>query len=165
MSRPLDPTDLRNLGVLLAQAGDIVEPPPNRTADEWADACRILPEGSPEPGPWRTDRVPYTRDIYRAFSDPRYTTIVGVMGAQMSKTELLLNVLGHRFTDGPYVPALDIGPTEKQVRSMSNDRVMKMLRSTPVPVSPSATRFLAFRTTCSCCRPTSPGPISTVAPR
>lgn len=85
MSTQLDRTDLANLADLVRQAGDIVEPPPNRTADEWADACRILPEGSPEPGPWRTDRVPYTRDIYRAFSDPRYTTIVGVMGAQMSK--------------------------------------------------------------------------------
>lgn len=132
MSLPLNLDDLKNLAELVALAGDIVEPPPDRTADEWADACRVLPEGSPEPGPWRTDRVPYTREIYRAFSDPRYQTIVGVMGAQMSKTELLLNVLGHRFTDGPYVPALYVGPTEKNVRSMSNDRVMKMLRSTPV---------------------------------
>lgn len=132
MTKRLEDSDLRALAHLVATAGSIVEPPPSRTADQWADESRVLPEGSPEPGPWRTDRVPYTRDIYRAFSDPRYTTIVGVMGSQMSKTELLLNVIGHRFTDGPYVPALYVGPTEKNVRSMSNDRVMKMLRSTPV---------------------------------
>lgn len=54
------------------------------------------------------------------------------MAAQMCKTEILLNVLGHRFCDGPYVPALYVGPTEKQVRSMSSDRVRKLIASTPV---------------------------------
>lgn len=50
----------------------------------------------------------------------------------MGKTESLFNILGHRFTDGPYVPALYIGPTEKNVRSISKDRIDKMLKSTPV---------------------------------
>jgi len=50
----------------------------------------------------------------------------------MGKTESLFNILGHRFTDGPYVPALYIGPTEKNVRSISKDRIDKMLRSTPI---------------------------------
>lgn len=58
--------------------------------------------------------------------------IVVVCGSQMGKTESLFNILGHRFTDGPYVPALYIGPTEKNVRSISKDRIDKMLKSTPV---------------------------------
>jgi len=49
----------------------------------------------------------------------------------MGKTEAIFNIYGHRFDDGPYVPALYIGPTEKQVKSISRDRVDKMLRSTP----------------------------------
>ena len=53
------------------------------------------------------------------------------MGAQMGKTEAMFNVLGHRFDDGPYVPALYIGPTQKQVKSVSKDRIAKMLKSTP----------------------------------
>jgi len=126
-----DPSDVAGVGEILRGMSRIFEPPPDRTADQWADECRILPAGSPEPGPWRTARVPYTRDIYRAFSDPRYSSVIVVMGAQMSKTELILNVIGHRFCDGPYTPALYIGPTEKQVRSMSKDRVMKMIRATP----------------------------------
>lgn len=109
----------------------IMQPPPIRTADQWADEHRILPQGSPEPGLWRTSRVPYTKAIYEAFSDPRYSTIVGVMGSQMSKTEIIQNVIGHRFCDGPYVPTIYIGPTEKNVRSMSRDRIMRMIRSTP----------------------------------
>lgn len=125
-------TDYAALVAALGGLASIVKPPPNRNAAQWADECRVLPPGSPEPGRWRSSRVPYTIPIYEAFSDPRYTTIVGVMGAQMSKTELLVNVLGHRFTDGPYVPALYIAPTEKAARTMSSDRVMKMLRTTPV---------------------------------
>lgn len=67
-----------------------------------------------------------------AFSEARYRVIVVACGAQMGKTENLFNVLGHRFTDGPYVPALFIGPTEKAVRSMAKDRFTKMIASTKV---------------------------------
>ncbi|RMF84571.1 MAG: hypothetical protein D6744_02820, partial [Planctomycetota bacterium] len=84
------------------------------------------------PGPWRSSRTPYWRAIYDAFVDPEVDSIVAACGAQMGKTEAIFNILGHRFTDGPYVPALYIGPTEKQVRSISRDRIDKMLRSTPV---------------------------------
>lgn len=113
-------------------AASILEPPPLRTADQWADEHRIFPEGSPEPGPWRSSRVPYTREICRAVSDHRFDTVIAVMGSQMGKTETELNILGHRFSDGPFVPSLYVGPTEKQVRSMSNDRFQKMIESTPV---------------------------------
>ncbi len=71
------------------------------------------------------------RDIMRAFSDSRYHTIVGVTASQMGKTELLLNIVGHRFTDGPFYPGMYVGPTEKNVRSMSNDRFKDLFRYTP----------------------------------
>jgi len=109
----------------------ILDPPPRRDAGEWADANRVLPPDSPEPGPWRTDRIPFWRAIYAAFADDEHDTVVVVCGSQMGKTESLFNILGHRFTDGPYVPALYVGPTEKNVRSISKDRIDKMLRSTP----------------------------------
>ena len=48
----------------------------------------------------------------------------------MGKTENLFNIIGHRFSDNP-TPTLFIGATEKQVRSMSQDRIEKMLRTTP----------------------------------
>ena len=119
------------ISLMLESVAEIVEPPPLRDAGQWADVNRVLPPESPEPGPWRTDRTPYFRPIYRAFADDYHDVIVGIMGAQMGKTEAIFNVYGHRFDDGPYVPALYIGPTEKQVKSISKDRVDKMLRSTP----------------------------------
>ncbi len=65
------------------------------------------------------------------FSDPDVEMIAIVCGAQMGKTEALMNVLGHRFADGPRTPALWIAPTQKSVKSLADDRLMKMIRSTP----------------------------------
>ena len=67
----------------------------------------------------------------RAFSDPSVEMVAIVCGAQMGKTESLLNILGHRFDDGPRVPCLWIAPTQKSVKSLADDRVMKMLKHTP----------------------------------
>ena len=53
-----------------------------------------------------------------------------VMGAQMGKTELLLNLIGHRLDDDP-APILYISPTQRQAESISRDRLMKLLSSTP----------------------------------
>lgn len=65
------------------------------------------------------------------FSDPLVDLIAMVMGAQMGKTEALMCVAGHRLDDGPYVPMLWIAPTQKSVKSLADDRFMKMVRSTP----------------------------------
>lgn len=119
------------LSQLLSTSAEIVRPPPKRTADEWADANRILPTGSAEPGRWRSARAPYMLPIYRAASDPGIDEVVAVMGSQMGKTEMILNIAGHRFDDGPYMPFMYCGPTEKQVRSMSSERFGAMLRTTP----------------------------------
>jgi len=49
----------------------------------------------------------------------------------MSKTEgILLNEIGHTMDDDPR-PIMYVGPTEKNVLSISNDRVSKMLQSVP----------------------------------
>lgn len=49
----------------------------------------------------------------------------------MGKTELIFSVMGHRFDDGPRVPMMYVGSSQKNVRSMSRDRISKMIRSTP----------------------------------
>lgn len=92
----------------------------------------MLPPGSPEPGKWRSARVPFWDPIYEAAQHSRPRTIVVVTASQMAKTEAMFNIIGHRSTDGPYMPMLYVGPTEKNVRSISRDRIDKMLRSTPV---------------------------------
>ena len=99
-----------------------------RTPDQWADAERVLPKGSAEPGAFRSSRTPYMIPIVRACVDHRIREVVVVMGAQMGKTENMLNVIGHRLDDDP-VPTLYIGPTQKLVESISRDRFAKMFAS------------------------------------
>ena len=53
------------------------------------------------------------------------------MGAQMSKTELVLNVIGHRLDDGPPVPIMYVGPTESFVRKLSRERFVPLLQAVP----------------------------------
>lgn len=48
----------------------------------------------------------------------------------MSKTEFELNEIGHTLDEDPR-PILFVGPTEKFVKDMSDDRVSAMIRSTP----------------------------------
>lgn len=91
---------------------------------------RILPPGSAEPGRWRSARTPYLIPIMRAAVDPRYRRVVAVMGAQMGKTEFLLNLIGHRLDIDP-APVLFIGASQRQVEQISGTRVSRMIRSTP----------------------------------
>lgn len=120
-----------SLNHALETAAKVVAPPPSRSADEWADQVRKLPPGSPEAGPYRTSRVPYLREPMRAATDHRIETIVIVCGAQMGKTEALNNVIGHGFDDGPMVPTIIVTPTQKLAKSLSEDRIRKMILSTP----------------------------------
>lgn len=123
--------DAAALAELLEAAAAVAEPPPKRTAEEWAEANRILPPDAPFPGPWRSHRAPYMTPIAAAFADWRIERVIAVMGAQMGKTELVLNLIGHWFDDGPLRPVLYVGPTQKQVTTVFGDRLPKMIESTP----------------------------------
>ena len=46
-----------------------LRPDPDLTVSEWADQYRMLSnKASAEPGPWRTDRTPYLREIMDCMS-------------------------------------------------------------------------------------------------
>jgi len=56
--------------------------------------------------------------------------VVAVMGAQMSKTDgVLLNTVGWKLDEDPQ-PCIYFGPTEKNVKSISKDRIDKLFRGT-----------------------------------
>ena len=121
---------MSKLSRILEITAQIIRPPPDRDAGEWAEEKRILPPDSPEPGRFRVNRTPYMRDIYAAFADVNTKMVVMVCGAQMGKTEGVFNILGWSLDDRP-LPCMYVGPTEKQVRSISSDRLIKMFKSTP----------------------------------
>lgn len=118
----------RTLSGLLRTMAAIQLPPRKRTAAEWADESRVLPPGSAEPGPWRSDRTPYTIPLAEACGSPHYRRVVAVMGSQMGKTAGLLNVIGHKLDDDP-APILYIGPTKSNVDGVIEPQVAQMLRT------------------------------------
>lgn len=106
-------------------------PPPLLTVSEWADAERILPETSAEPGPWRTARVPYMRGVMDAVNDPAVETIVFKKSAQVGGSEGLLNVLGYCMVHDPR-PMLLVQPTIDMAEAFSKERLARTIESTPV---------------------------------
>lgn len=108
-----------------------VSPPPDLTVSEWADLYRVLSsESSAEPGPWRTDRAPYQREILDSVTNPEYEKIVIVASSQVGKTEILLNTLGYHIDYDP-APIMFIQPTEDLAKSFSKERIAPMLRDSP----------------------------------
>ena len=103
------------------------------SVDEWADAHRILPrETSSEPGPWRTDRTPYMRQILRDLSDASNAAEVVLMcGTQLSKSESGLNWAGYVIDHVPG-PMMVIQPTVDLAKRYSKQRIAPMIRACPV---------------------------------
>lgn len=109
----------------------MLEPPPTGDAGAWAEANLELPEGSPEPGPYRLSRVPYMRDLFAAYADPRVTDVDMLTASQMTKTTAILALMGHRIDWGPRVPMLYVSPTQDTAKSVSEERFATMVREVP----------------------------------
>jgi phage terminase large subunit GpA-like protein len=66
--KPTDPWMLASGQSFLKAIGDAVKPDQRVWVDEWAEAHRVLPPDTPEPGPFRNTRTPYLIDIQRTMS-------------------------------------------------------------------------------------------------
>lgn len=108
------------------------KPRPPLTVSEWADRNRIVPPGtSPEPGAWRTDRVPYLREILDAVSNPSVERVVVMAASQVAKSEILLNTIGY-FAHHDPSPILLVQATEDAAKSFSKERVAPTFAASPV---------------------------------
>ena len=98
------------------------------SVDEWADRHRVLPAGSAEAGPWRTDRTPYARQIYRDLSDASpYEDVVLMCATQLVKSEAGLNWLGSIIDQTPG-PVMVVQPTRGLAERYSKQRIAPMIR-------------------------------------
>lgn len=99
---------------------------------EWADLERRLDsQSSAEPGRWVTARAEYQRGIMDACSDPAVKEVVVMCGAQLGKSEMLLNTIGYHMDHDP-CPILMMQPTVDMATAFSKDRITAgLLRSTP----------------------------------
>lgn len=122
-----------NLIAPVREVAAALKPRPRMTVSEWADAYRHMSSlSSPEPGRWRTDRVPYLREVMDCMSlDSGVEWLVFRTGTQVGKSEALNNAIGYRMHWAP-CPIVMVQPTESAAEDYSTQRVDDLIKSSPV---------------------------------
>jgi phage terminase large subunit GpA-like protein len=107
-------------------------PDPILPLSEWADANVILSsKDSSEPGPYRSARTPYAREISDCLAPSSPIEVVVLMaGAQLGKTRIGLNWIGYVVDVAPG-PMLMVEPTVDLAKKVSKQRLAPMIESTP----------------------------------
>lgn len=104
---------------------------PQLTVSEWADAHRMLPSTSAEPGRWTTTRTPYLRGIMDELSTGSSSErVVFMKGAQVGGTEAGLNWLGYIVHHSPGLGML-VMPSLDMIRRNTRSRIDPMIEATP----------------------------------
>ena len=123
---------LKTIKLFKRIAKQALQPLPNLTVSDWADAYRRLSaEASAEPGRWRTDRAPYQREIMNAFTVARVWKIVVMSASQIGKSDIMNNVIG-RYSHLAPAPIMMIQPTIEMAQDYSKSRIAPMIRDTKV---------------------------------
>jgi phage terminase large subunit GpA-like protein len=109
-----------------------LKPDPNFNVSEWADNHRILTSvSSSEPGPWRTDRTPYLKEIMDCLSPNNPAEkVVFMKGAQIGGTECGNNWMGFVIHHAPG-PMLIVNPTVETAKRTSKMRIDPAIENCP----------------------------------
>ena len=110
-----------------------LRPDPTLTVSEWADRHRRLSgKGASEPGPWRTSRVPYLKEIMDCLSPAsKVERVVFMKGAQIGATECGNNWIGYVIHHAPG-PMLAVLPTVDMAKRNSRQRVDPLIEESAV---------------------------------
>src|SRR3972149_5213705 len=115
-------------GLFLHAVAGALKPRPRLSVSQWADKTRILfSKASGEPGPWRTARTPFAREIMDCLSVHSAVSSRSFMKAsQIVGTEVLLNWMGSVMDHAP-APMLVVQPTLEARERFGKQRVDPML--------------------------------------
>lgn len=101
----------------------VLRPRSRMTGTEWADTRRyVAPGTSPEPGEWRTSRVPYLAEPMNCATDTATEITVMMCSSQIGKSEFLLNIMGY-YADQEPAPQLFLQPTIDAAEAFSKERI------------------------------------------
>lgn len=119
--------------IYAAAAAAGARPDPLLTISEWADQYRVLStRASAEPGPWRTDRTPYLREIMDCLSPSSlWERVVLMSGAQIGKTEAGNNWIGYVIHQAPG-PMMAVQPTVEMAKRNSKQRIDPLIEDCEV---------------------------------
>lgn len=93
------------------------------TGTQWADKYRyVAPGTSPEPGQWRTSRVPYLQEPMDCATDSSTEITVMMCSSQIGKSEFILNIMGY-YADQEPAPQLMLQPTVEAAEAFSKERI------------------------------------------
>lgn len=110
---------------------DSWKPPLKMSVSEWSDTFRILdPISSAEAGKWKTSRTPYLREAMDAFNNDNIEEIVLCFGAQLGKTEAILNMILYVIEHNP-APTMLLYPIEGLAEFASENRITPAIRLIP----------------------------------
>ncbi|RKY23751.1 MAG: hypothetical protein DRP62_05280 [Planctomycetota bacterium] len=102
--------------------------PEKVTVSQWADANRVLPSDTAEPGPYRTSRTPYMREPMNAFCDSEIELIDIMSGAQIGKSSAIQNMVGYAIDQDPG-PAMYVVPRDDDIVYASQKVFKPMIES------------------------------------
>lgn len=101
----------------------VCRPRSRMTGSEWADKYRyVAPGTSPEPGEWRTNRVPYLKEPMDVATNKVTERVVMMFSSQLGKSECILNIMGY-YVDQEPAPQLMLQPTIEAAENFSKERV------------------------------------------
>lgn len=134
------PSGVNQTPLLLGDAGaawragfaEGIKPTAMLTVSQWADSERILSskEGD-EPGPWRTDRTPYLREIMDCLSVTHPAIdVVFKKSSQIGGTECGHNWLGYIVTQAPGATMYVLPSSDTSART-SKQRLAAMIDECP----------------------------------
>lgn len=106
-------------------------PDPDITIWQWADKYRIMPQSSSEPGPYRSARTPYCREIMEKLSpsDPAQRIKV-IKGTQLGLTEVINNWFLYSIDLRPG-PLMMVLPTVDLAKRHSKKKLTPSIRMIP----------------------------------
>lgn len=102
---------------------------PNNSIINYIESKRIMPAGSPKPGPFSFEWTPYLKELQEDLSpnSPIQET-VGMKSAQLGFTEILLNTIGYYIDEYP-TNILYVSSTEALLERFSAEKLEPMIDS------------------------------------
>lgn len=109
----------------LRLAAELMRPRERLLPDEWGAANRVYPPHTGVPGPRDPWLTPYMVYAMRALASGDYKRVVVACGAQMGKTDGILDVIGERMDTKP-VPIIYVGPGKEFNVDQFEPRLMQL---------------------------------------
>ena len=108
-----------------------LQPDALQTVAEWADERMHLPSFAPVPGPWRTSRTPFLKEIMECLS-PRHRCkkVVFMKPVQIGGTQVAVNWVGYTMDRSPtamlfYEPIIDMA------KRLTKEKIDPVIQATP----------------------------------